>query len=226
MTTLTPSSLADTSFALRLSSVLRASRSARRTSNFFLLASVARNALPRGRRKLRAEPSFTRTVSPMCPSLPTRSSKITSMELSPSLSSRGRGGDEGCARAQLEESIDDAEARKNGKGVFGSQNAAGVERDQHERPHLETARQRVRDCEALQRQRRAEPADADGEILRGRRGQGVGACETSQNRAPHRPRKRKRGWYVGQWPRKVARQLGGTSRGVQVHAQHHQCRSG
>src|ERR1700735_1169186 len=207
MTTLTPSSLADTSFALRLSSVLRASRSARRTSNFFLLASVARNALPRGRRKLRAEPSFTRTVSPMCPSLPTRSSKITSMELSPSLSSRGRGGDEGCARAQLEESIDDAEARKNGKGVFGSQNAAGVERDQHEGPHLETARQRVRDREALQRQRRAEPSDADGEILRGRRGQGVCACETSEECDAHRPGKRKRGWYVGPWPRKIVGQL-------------------
>src|ERR1700722_5951714 len=162
----------------------------------------------------------------MCPSLPTRSSKITSMELSPVWSSRGRGGDEGCARAQLEETIDDAEAGKNGKGVFGSQNAAGVERNQHEGPHLEPTRQRVRDREALQRQRRAEPADADGEILRGRHGQGVSASETSEECDAHRPGKRKRDRYVGPWPRKIARQLGRTSRGVEIDAQHHQRRGG
>src|SRR3984957_2886412 len=73
-------------------------------------------------------------------------------DLSPSLSSRGRGSNESCARAQLEESIDNAKAGKNRKGVLGSQNAASVERNQHEGPHLETARQRVRDSEALQRQ--------------------------------------------------------------------------
>src|SRR5277367_1003792 len=162
----------------------------------------------------------------MCPSLPTRSSKITSMELSPVWSSRGRGGDEGCARTQLEESIDDAEGRENGKGVFGSQNTAGVERNQHEGPHLETARQRVRDREALQRQRRAEPADADGEILRGRRGQDVGACETSEECDANRPGKRKRRWYVGPWPRKIVGQLGGAGCGVEIDAQHHQRRGG
>ena len=100
------------------------------------------------------------------------------------MSSRGRGGNERRARAQLEESIDDSEARKNGKGVFGAQHAAGVERNQHERPHLEAARQRVRDREALQRQRRAEPSDADGEILRGRSGQGVSARDRARNATP------------------------------------------
>src|ERR1700678_1302138 len=114
-------------------------------------------------------------------------------DLSPSLSSRGRGSNESRARAQLEESIDDAEGRKNGKGVFGPQNAAGIERNQHEGPHLETARQRVRDREALQRQRCSEPTDADGEILRRRNRQGVSACETSKECDAYLPGKRKRG---------------------------------
>ena len=43
------------------------------------LSSVARNALPLGSRKLRAKPSFTRTTSPIWPSLATRSSRITSI---------------------------------------------------------------------------------------------------------------------------------------------------
>src|ERR1700733_14447457 len=154
----------------------------------------------------------------MCPSLPTRSSKITSMELSPVWSSRGRGGDEGRARAQLEESIDDAEGRKNGKGVLGPQNAAGIERNQHEGSHLETARQRVRDREALQRQRGSEPSDADGEILRGRSGQGVSGSEAGEERAPHRPGKRKRRRHVWPWPGKIARQLRGASRAIEIDA--------
>src|SRR5580658_10048638 len=44
-------------------------------------SAVARNALPRGKRKLRAKPSLTRTTSPIWPSLATRSSRITSMRL-------------------------------------------------------------------------------------------------------------------------------------------------
>src|SRR5262245_62533752 len=66
-------------------------------SNFALLASVARSALPLGKRKLRAYPSFTRTVSPIWPSLATRSKRITSIGLSPSFGSvagsRGSGED-------------------------------------------------------------------------------------------------------------------------------------
>src|SRR5262245_12995379 len=46
---------------------------------------VARNALPLGKRKLRAKPSLTRTTSPIWPSLPTRSSRITSIVVSPSV---------------------------------------------------------------------------------------------------------------------------------------------
>src|SRR5262245_47368139 len=44
---------------------------------------VARNALPLGKRKLRAKPSLTRTTSPIWPSLAQRSSRITSMVVSP-----------------------------------------------------------------------------------------------------------------------------------------------
>src|SRR6478752_5806230 len=219
MTTVTPSSLPAASLALR-------SRSARRTSNFFLLASVARSALPRGRRKLRAYPSFTRTVSPMCPSLPTRSSKITSIELSPFWSSRGRGGDKGRARAQLEKSVDDAEGGENRKRVFRPENAAGVERDQHEGPHLEAARQRVCDREPLQRQRCAKASDTDGEILRRRSGQGVEAGEANEEGSADRPGKRERRRHVGPWPRKVAGELRRASRCIKVDAQHDQRRAG
>src|ERR1044071_1600748 len=67
-----------------------------------LLSAVARSALPRGSRKLRAKPSFTRTTSPIWPSLPMRSSRITSIVVTPlscplsSLNSRLA-----CARAAL-----------------------------------------------------------------------------------------------------------------------------
>src|SRR4249919_2897123 len=53
-------------------------------SYFALFSLVARRALPFGSRKLRAKPSLTRTVSPIWPSLATRSSKITSMSVTPS----------------------------------------------------------------------------------------------------------------------------------------------
>ena len=85
-----------------------------------------------------------------------------------------------------------SEAGKNRKGVFGPQHAAGVERNQHKRAHLETARQRVGDRKALQRQRASKPSDADGEILRRRSGQGVRGSEAGKERDPHRPGKRKR----------------------------------
>src|SRR5579862_8938205 len=61
----------------------------RATSSVFIVSkrprfsSVARSALPRGNRKLRAKPSLTRTTSPIWPSLATRSSKITSISTSP-----------------------------------------------------------------------------------------------------------------------------------------------
>src|SRR5882757_6546120 len=48
-------------------------------SNLARLSEVARSALPRFNRKLRANPSLTRTTSPIWPSLATRSSKMTSI---------------------------------------------------------------------------------------------------------------------------------------------------
>src|SRR5580658_2992652 len=226
MTTVAPSSFEETSPAPRLSSWLRASRSARRASNFFLLASVARRALPRGNRKLRAYPSFTRTVSPMCPSLPTRSSKITSMSCLLFVSCRSGGGNEGGARAQPQEAVEKAKRRENGKRVFGSQNAAGVKRDKHQPPHLETARQRMRDRQPLQRESAAEPHGADREILGGRTGSRIGRGEAREERNAERPRNGERRRQVGPGPREVVRQLGRTGRGVEIDAQHHQRRGG
>src|SRR5690606_10437824 len=60
---------------------LRASMAARSSSNAFRLADVARRALSRGRRKLRAKPSLTVTTSPMAPRLSTRSSRTTFISL-------------------------------------------------------------------------------------------------------------------------------------------------
>src|SRR5579871_1472584 len=60
----------------------RACSSAFMISNRVRFSSVARSALPRGNRKLRANPSLTRTVSPIWPRRGTRSSKITSMTIS------------------------------------------------------------------------------------------------------------------------------------------------
>src|SRR3546814_858937 len=68
------SSLASSRF-----SALSASIWERFFSNLFLFASLARSALPRGKRKLRAKPSFTVTTSPMWPSFSTRSSRMICM---------------------------------------------------------------------------------------------------------------------------------------------------
>src|SRR5579859_6271945 len=62
----------------------RACSSAFMLSNRVRFSSVARRALPRGNRKLRANPSLTRTTSPIWPSRATRSSRITSISASPS----------------------------------------------------------------------------------------------------------------------------------------------
>src|SRR3954447_10370357 len=78
---LLPSSFSATWLASDLRSRLRASSCARCPSNFFLLASLARSALPCGKRKLRAKPSLTLTVSPIWPRRETRSRRITCMVL-------------------------------------------------------------------------------------------------------------------------------------------------
>src|SRR5258708_1698276 len=53
--------------------------SARMSSNTFMFAELARKAFERGRRKLRAKPSFTETTSPSAPRRSTRSSRMTFM---------------------------------------------------------------------------------------------------------------------------------------------------
>src|ERR1700712_4705949 len=50
-------------------------------SNLERLSAVARSAFPRFNKKLRANPSLTRTTSPIWPSLATRSSKMTSISV-------------------------------------------------------------------------------------------------------------------------------------------------
>src|SRR3977135_2692000 len=61
------------------SSTLRVSSVSFMPSYLALFSLVARNALPFGSRKLRAKPSLTRTMSPIWPRRPTRSSRMTSM---------------------------------------------------------------------------------------------------------------------------------------------------
>src|ERR1700692_2795252 len=80
---LLPLSCSATPEASVLSVCERATRSVFIVSKRPRFSSVARNALPRGNRKLRAKPSLTRTTSPIWPSLATRSSKITSISTSP-----------------------------------------------------------------------------------------------------------------------------------------------
>src|SRR5579863_646284 len=77
--TLRPLIFSATLAASLLACRLRASSSAFMPSNLARLSAVARKALPRLSRKLRANPSLTRTTSPIWPSLATRSSKMTSM---------------------------------------------------------------------------------------------------------------------------------------------------
>src|SRR5207302_9392428 len=78
-TKLRPLIFSPTFSASPLRSRLRASSSIFIDSNRVRLFLVARNALPWGKRKLRAKPSLTRTSSPIWPSFSTRSSRITCM---------------------------------------------------------------------------------------------------------------------------------------------------
>src|SRR5580704_16150758 len=80
---LLPPSFPATCSASDLNESERASSSPFIVSKRVRFSSVARSALPRGKRKLRAKPSLTRTTSPIWPSLATRSSKITSISTSP-----------------------------------------------------------------------------------------------------------------------------------------------
>src|SRR3569833_223997 len=70
---------------------------ARWPSKTFRFWALARRALERGRRKLRATPSFTETTSPMAPSFSTRSSRMTIMGPPSLLHDVGQEREEACA---------------------------------------------------------------------------------------------------------------------------------
>src|SRR5215475_3484 len=76
-----PSIFSATLPASPLALMLLASSSARMPSYLARFSVVARSALPRLRRKLRAKPSRTLTTSPIWPSLATRSSRMTSISV-------------------------------------------------------------------------------------------------------------------------------------------------
>ena len=74
-------------------------------------------------------------------------------------------------------------------------------------PNVEYAQVDVRDREALQCKRRSEASGADGEILRGRDGEGVVACKADEESDSDRPGKRQRRRDVGPRPWKIAGKL-------------------
>src|SRR5688572_5752314 len=83
MSSFRPSSLAARSRAFSSCAFCAFSSSARRPSKCLMFSGVARFALPWGRRKLRAKPSFTLTTSPRLPRFATFSMRMTCMVLSP-----------------------------------------------------------------------------------------------------------------------------------------------
>src|SRR5579871_158737 len=87
---LLPSSFLPTTSASFFCSRLRASSCAFWPWKYSRLALVARSAFFSGRRKLRANPSFTFTSSPIWPSFSTRSSRITCMSFSRSVQHIGK----------------------------------------------------------------------------------------------------------------------------------------
>ena len=109
-------------------------------------------------------------------------------------------------------------ARQNRKGVLGPQHAAGVKRDQHHGPHLQAARQRVRDREALQRERGPEPADADREILRQRERAGRRRRRADEEHDAQRPGQRSEVGRSDHGRRRLMRQLGRPGRGIKIDA--------
>src|SRR6516162_6740334 len=133
---------------------LRASSSAFMPSNLARLSAVARKALPRLSRKLRANPSLTRTTSPIWPSLATRSSRITSMTVSPSIEHRHSSGPQtrrpapSCnATANVESSLGEPQDghRQNRPAEHDRR---GINRREHERATTDSARDRMQDGQA------------------------------------------------------------------------------
>src|SRR6476646_5432548 len=159
-------------------------------SNLDLLASVARSALPWGSRKLRAKPSLTRTTSPIWPSLATRSSKITSMVLSPwseVLAFRGTGlcAARRNARPQRGEGLEQAERRHEDERP-AEQHDREIETGEHDaarghadgdRVHDRKAEQRIDEDEARREDAADQPEQVGQEHHRDRdREHGRGEC--------------------------------------------------
>src|SRR5437660_2881062 len=124
--------------------MLLASSSAFMPSNLARLSAVARSALPRLSRKLRAKPSLTRTTSPIWPSLATRSSRITSIFKSPSVGSQGILGSgsyarraalaggaganvEGCVSQAQERHAEDGPADEHHRGIGAGEREAAMD---------------------------------------------------------------------------------------------------
>src|SRR3974377_1958934 len=119
-----------------------------------LFSAVARRALPRGNRKLRANPSFTRTTSPIWPSLPMRSSRITSIVVTPQLNpnlhwwlSSGQAGRSPLARhtrTQIDRRFDEAE-HTNREHRPAEHEHRGVNATQHQQASVHAPRDNVQD---------------------------------------------------------------------------------
>src|SRR5215471_16352203 len=149
-----PSSLVPTFSASPLRSRLRASNWLFMPSYLARLSLVARSALPCGSRKLRAKPSLTRTTSPIWPSLATRSSRITSMTVSPSVEHRDSSG------PQTRRPAPSRNATANVESGFGEpqdghrqdrpaeHDRGGIDRREHEGASAHPARDRVQDGKA------------------------------------------------------------------------------
>ena len=123
---------------------------------FGALSLVARSALPCGSRKLRAKPSFTRTTSPIWPSLPTRSSRMTSMLVSPLLFRisggwSGRRRLRGDTRAQRHHGFEQAEERQQHDRP-AEQADGEVETGEHEAAAVDTERDGMQHRQAEQRE--------------------------------------------------------------------------
>src|ERR1700722_216101 len=229
MMKLWPSSFSETTAASFFSSRLRASSWWRWPSNFFLLPSVARKALPRGSKKLRAKPSLTRTVSPIWPSLATRSNKITSMSNSffvwvgvgvSRAELRG-----GRASPERSHAFDQADRRDRGQHPLGRDEASHIERGDQRGAPADAARECVQDRQSLQDIDDAEAADEQGGELAGRlRRREPGPQRHDQYRAERR-RRHQRSRHVGPGPGQPLRKLGRARRGVEVHREHQRRRA-
>src|SRR4051794_8875550 len=228
ITTLRPSIFPATLVASFLASRLRASRSAFMPSNLARLSVVARSALPRFSRKLRANPSLTRTTSPIWPSLATRSSRMTSMfrllmlcrvDLRGKVRTRGgRRPALQIALAESEHGVSKTEAYHRQDGPADHQHH-GVGAAEPYRAAFHRQRQRMKHGEADQgvghHQSRADD-------LRQHRGQSPDEAQRERQRQrSQRQWRQRRGFKVRPWPVQPSRGRGDLSPQPQIERQRH-----